>query len=341
MDAGTVVETFDDGSASIRFSAPIISKDNASTPDDALVNFAFDYSTLGIGPAPNTVGGTTVGIAFGSNLTEQPASSEGESVGVTSSIPLPVGDFVITADLYLYIDQASGSTEEAFLGVYSDGSSVPLYLEETGSGVQFTINTDGDSSPNADYTLIRGAPTNTHSGLGDWEDIPDGSIPGVPTGNSTNVGPFNQWVELELSNTAGQLSFLINGYELATYDNTAGTFSGGSLVLGGGDLFNLANANNRQIFDNLVVSAEAEELLRLTIARAEEPATGFQLEWGSQFGKTYNLRTSPNLTGAISTWDLVQGEIVATSPTNSFNVEFEGSKRFYAVEEIDAPISGP
>jgi len=256
MDAAAVVETFDDGLANTRFSAPIISKDNASTPDDAMVDYAFDYSSLGIAPAPNTVGGTTIGMAFGSNLTEQTVGNEGESVGVTSSIPLPMGDFIITADVYLYIDQASGTTEDAFLGVYSDGSSAPLYLEETGSGVQFAINTDGDSFFDADYTRILGAPTNSHSGLGDWEDIPNGSIPGVPTGNAGAVGPFNQWVELELRNTAGQLSFLLNGYELASYDNTDGTFAGGSLMLGGADLFNSVNANNRQIFDNLEIVPE-------------------------------------------------------------------------------------
>ena len=326
--AQTVVETFDDGLANTRFSEPIISKDNASTPDDALVDYAFDYSTLGIPPAPNTPGSTTVGIAFGSNLTDQILGDEGESVGVTSSISLPDGDFVITADVYLYIDQASGTTEEAFLGVYSDGSSVPLLFEEFGSGVQFTINTDGDSFSNADYTRILGGATNNYGDLGEWQDIPDGSIPRVPTGNRGSVGPFNQWVELELRNSAGQLSFRLNGFELATYDNTDGRFSGGSLVLGGGDLLNSVNPNNRQIFDNLVVTDASDgsaEEFRVFITPAVPPATGFDLQWPSTPGKTYNVRTSTDLTGAVSTWDLVQAGITATPPMNRLNVDLGGN----------------
>ena len=36
---------------------------------DGAVTFVFDYSTLGIPPAPNTTGGTTLGVKFEANLT--------------------------------------------------------------------------------------------------------------------------------------------------------------------------------------------------------------------------------------------------------------------------------
>lgn len=75
----------------------------------------------------------------------------------------------------------------------------------------------------------------------------------------------------------------------------------------------------------------------LTISPATAPDTGYDLEWDSQAGKVYNLRTSTDLAGGITTWDMVASDIVATPPSNTFNVDPADPKRFYAVEELDAP----
>ena len=97
--AAAQTETFDDGNAAARFSAPLVTLEQQALGPDSSVNYAFDYSTLGIAPAPNTTGGTTTGISFGMNLTNQPGS-EGESVGVTASaLSLPTGDYTVNADL--------------------------------------------------------------------------------------------------------------------------------------------------------------------------------------------------------------------------------------------------
>lgn len=77
--------------------------------------------------------------------------------------------------------------------------------------------------------------------------------------------------------------------------------------------------------------------LRLTITPATAPATGFELAWESQAVKRYNLRTSTDLTGPISTWSLVEGGIEATPPTNTFPVDPADPRRFYAVEEQVEP----
>jgi len=72
---------------------------------------------------------------------------------------------------------------------------------------------------------------------------------------------------------------------------------------------------------------------QVTIAPAVSPATGYDLTWPSQVGKLYNLRTSTDLNGAISTWEIVEGGISPDAPTISRNVASADSKRFYAVEE--------
>ena len=75
----------------------------------------------------------------------------------------------------------------------------------------------------------------------------------------------------------------------------------------------------------------------LTITPAEAPETGFNLEWDSQTGKLYNLRSSPDLDDPVSGWDIIEANIAATPPANRLNVPVDGPRRFYAVEEFDAP----
>ena len=75
----------------------------------------------------------------------------------------------------------------------------------------------------------------------------------------------------------------------------------------------------------------------LTITPATPPATGFVLQWDSMAGKLYNVRTRASLDIAIPGWDLLSGNIVATPPSNILPVPADGPRRFYAVEEFDAP----
>ncbi len=100
-------------------------------------------------------------------------------------------------------------------------------------------------------------------------------------------------------------------------------------------------------FDNITLHIAGEPAgdgeFALTITPAEAPATGFNLEWASQPGKLYNLRTSTDLVGPIAGWTLVAGgeNIAATPPSNTFNVEADVDRRFFAVEEFDAPTPEP
>ena len=88
-------------------------------------------------------------------------------------------------------------------------------------------------------------------------------------------------------------------------------------------------------------SAVPEDSFDLIITPATAPDTGFDLEWKSQAGKLYNLRTSTDLADPISDWTLQLGDIAATPPANVMNVPEDGPRRFYAVEEFDAPPPPP
>ena len=80
---------------------------------------------------------------------------------------------------------------------------------------------------------------------------------------------------------------------------------------------------------------------QLTVTPATAPDTGYNLEWASQGGKLYNLRTSTDLDQPIADWELVAGDIEATPDTNLYNVQADGPRRFYAVEEFDTPPPPP
>ena len=67
----------------------------------------------------------------------------------------------------------------------------------------------------------------------------------------------------------------------------------------------------------------------LTITPADD---GYDLNWASQTGILYNVRSSPDLVGDVSTWTLVEGDIAATEGGNTYRVTPAETKFFYAVE---------
>lgn len=285
-------EDWDDGAGSTRWSAAIPAQEEPAIAFDGIVDYAFDYSSIGASSAPNSSGGTTIGVAFGTNLTDQcPAdanctdSDEGEAVGIVplaglADIPA-TSDFTLTADAYLYWDFQSGSTEYATIGVFSGGTAAPLRFGlDNGDGLAWQVDSDGDSG--TDILRFVG-PAGSETGLGGFEDIPDGSIPGVRTctpgtdcASTTPLGPQNQWVELKISSVGGMVSFSMNGYVIDTYDNTGGGLSGGTLLIGGSDPFNSVNAGNRQVFDNIQLTMVPEPASFLLLGVASITLLGFR-----------------------------------------------------------------
>lgn len=273
-------EDWDDGSGAARWSAPIVAQEDFGIAFDGIVDYAFDYSAIGAPSAPKSQGGTTIGVSMQTNLTDQcPAdancidSDEGESVGIvplSGLADIPTGDFLLTADMYLYWNGQSGSTEYGTMGVFSRGLATPLRFNlDNGDGLAWSVDSEGDSG--ADILRFENPP-GTEIDLGGYEDIPDGSIPGVGTGTALQIGPFNQWVELAIASSGGIVSFSMNGYTINTFDNTGGQFSGGTLLIGQSDPFNSVNpggvgASNMAVFDNIsLVVPEPGSLLLLGLS---------------------------------------------------------------------------
>lgn len=261
-------EDWDDGLGATRWSAPIIAQEDPGIPFDGSVDYAFDYSVLGAGPAPNTPGVTTIGVAMETNTTDQcPAdpnctdSDEGEGVGIvplSALATMPAGDFLLQADMYIYWNGGSGSTEYGTFGAFSGGTASPIRFNiDHGDGLAWQV--DGEDGSSTDILRYESLPIpGSETGLGSYDAIPNGSIPSVPTGGALGSGPFNQWVEMDIYSVSGIVSFSMNGFVIDTFDNTGGTFSGGTLLLGHSDPFNSVNPDdpisglsNVVVFDNI------------------------------------------------------------------------------------------
>ena len=71
-----------------------------------------------------------------------------------------------------------------------------------------------------------------------------------------------------------------------------------------------------------------------TITPAVDPATGYDIQWPSQTGATYTLFTNTDLDTPIDSWTLVEADLAASPPQNTYNVAADGVRRFYAVKEV-------
>ncbi|MEM9913844.1 MAG: PEP-CTERM sorting domain-containing protein [Planctomycetota bacterium] len=246
-------ETFDDGNAATRWSAPIV--DSELGTFDGEVDYAFDYSTVGIGAAPG--GTTTTGIKFLANLTDDGSVDEGESIGVIANgLVLPSTDYSITMDVYAFSDGSSGSTTEYItLGAHTGAVNAPgdnglnddvpfRFGLSQGNGLNYQTTAEGGSA--TDYFRFEDA---------------DNAGGGTETGlGSSEPNTFlNEWVTIELSSLAGIVSYVVNGVTVDTFDNTAGTFDGGSILIGLNDAFNSAAGPGLfTVIDNVAVTVIPE-----------------------------------------------------------------------------------
>ena len=96
------------------------------TSSDYTADFAFDYSQHGIGPAPNSVGGTTTGVKFTVNNNDIYEGTE-----ALSAYPLGQyfdGDYVLKFDMWINYNGGSGggsgSTEFMNAGINQAGTQV-------------------------------------------------------------------------------------------------------------------------------------------------------------------------------------------------------------------------
>ena len=155
-------------------------------------------------------------------------------------------------------------------------------------------------------------------------------------GDSGNVHGEQVW-------TGGQS----NGAPVAGQEvgNVGNTNWGSSNANNTGRVWNRGNQNNTTNVNSFyalsdpltVIVGGATDPFALSIAPAPLPDTGYTLGWPSKEGKRYRLRSSADLEAAVTTWNIVEEDIVSTAPENSYTIEVVDSKLFYVLEEYSAP----
>lgn len=262
-DAGAVIfaEDFDAGTAESRFSTPFYSTEVVGTNEwDGTVDFAFDYSTIGLAPAPNSMDETTIGLGLQVNIFDDGLVDEGEAIAVSPIIEALPGEYRITADAFIWYGGGAGASEHAVLGVNSDRNSVPFAYKPDGMGTVYHIPHDSglDDSlvPDDYYRVSDGTATGLYGNapslsLQDPEVLEIPFVGDDPTFDDAGYAG-NRWFSTELLVRNQTATFYVEGVVIDQFDISAQ--AAGDILIGATDMFNSVNDVNWIVWDNIVVS---------------------------------------------------------------------------------------
>jgi hypothetical protein len=252
----------------------------------------------------------------------------------------------IYLNLGSYINDAKGTSSGLFELAISLNKPVVNTTTGTATDGLFSFGFSGLNSPagsGGDFTssAVGGIATMAYRENGDL-DMWAGTLSTneVAANDTILSGIRSLTVKLDLRNwdgstNFGSVSFWDNATELGSFAYTSDVNFGSILLSARGSVSATAAAFANLTLTQINPAADAPPVL--TITPATSPATGYDLQWDSETGKAYNLRTSTDLAGPIGGWDIIQGDITATPPLNVVNVPVDGPRRFYAIEEFDVP----
>lgn len=226
---------------------------------DYIANFAFDYSTRGIPPAPNSAGGTTVGLQLLVNCNDAVAAVDAVSVyplGQSFS-----GDYTLKFDMWMGYNGGAGggvgSTQFATAGLNHAASRVVWSGNAASDGLWSAVTGDGGDAD--DYRVYSGATLLS---------VAAGGYAAASRNNTAvfyqtffTVPPFEtlgapgkQWVQAEISQRDDVLQWRLNGRMFTIRLDTSVT--AGNIMLGLMDTYSsIANpaTDTFVIFDNVRV----------------------------------------------------------------------------------------
>jgi len=272
--AALLNEDFNDGAASSRWSVAVQTEATAepTTGPDGSVDFAFDYSTLGI--ANPSGGADTIGAFIQVNNTDQ-VGDEGETYVIYPNGQSFSGKFFLEADMYVWNDggaSGSGTTELGMAGAFLDNNNpvAPYQWGTEGGPLAWIYSGEGGSSADL-ASFNEGDSTSTgYEAIADYGAWPANSIPGFETGVSGADGPAatsssGSWVKVRVQSDGSTIGWYLNGALVDTYDNSGGFYTDGNIFLGTTDPFNSVNSDGGAIIDNVVVGIPEPGTLVLAV----------------------------------------------------------------------------
>ena len=264
---------------------------------DTQALFNYDYSADGIPSAPNSTGGSTLGVRFRANYGDTNPVAAAINISPTGAIF--AGDYTLRYDVWLnangpFPGGGAGSTEFTTAGVGNSGLAVQK-SSGTANGAWFAADNEGGSG--IDYRAYRG--TALEGGTSTAYAAPDTgggnkrnatnsyyhtAFPGGQTAPASQQAAFPaqqtgalkagtlgfQWREVAVSKVGTTVTWTIDGLTIATL--TSATFGGSNIFVGHWDVFSSIADNPATAFsviDNLRVEAIPEpSVLALTVIGA-------------------------------------------------------------------------
>jgi hypothetical protein len=340
---------------------------NASTganATDTSADFFFDYSTVGIPPAPNTTGGTTRGLKLQANLT----TGVFGGLSVSPAGKAFSGDYRLRFDLWPSFNGplpagGNGSTQVTGAGIGTAGTSAQ-WAGGTQDSVWFGATADGGSSVDyraystaaaTGYTPTSGvfaagtstapdARNNSHPYYAEFglEAAPAAQLSALPnqTGE-TSVGALgSQWRDVVIAKIGNQISWYIDGLRLATIDAATVTLGGGNILFNYFDI-NAGRSSDPNapliafgLIDNVRVEGLATASQAPTLQIPVVAAGNVQIDFAGASSDTpsaFVLQSSANVESGYATdtgatiVQLSPGQFRATAAVN-------GERRFYRIQ---------
>lgn len=309
---------------------------------DAEVRWGFDYSTIGVPPAPHSPL-SSLGVFVQVNKTNATASGTA-GINLYPANRSFSGNYALRFDMLLHNGTAS-TTEHALVGLNHSAnrtnrvsqSADPNGSVRGGDGLFVAIESDG--SNNRDWTsytfpTATSAPTTitnrTSATLTSVITAPPYAFAGSP-GSSATAG--KTWAEVELSQSNNIVTLKVNNNVIYSFANTSG-FNSGAFMIGMNDQFDSVGtggtAGNFVIFDNVRVIS-----LDVRITRTERLASGeMQIDFLSPYGgapETYKVQGTSTLN--TSDWADEAGAVI-TSTDSGYRavVPANGDARFYQIK---------
>jgi len=255
---------------------------------DTLAEFEFDYSAVGIPSAPNSIGGSTLGLKLKANVA---LPNSGEAINLSPTGGSFTGNYRMQFDMWINVNGplpggGAGSTEFVTAGVGVTATKVQSTLSgSTAEGAWFAVDGEGGSS--IDFRAMRGTSIQTAAtgayaaGTGTAPDARNsshpyyhttypggqmapslqqtmfpGPTPGMDQTGSLAIGTVGfGWRQVVISKVGPDVFWEMDGLLIATLRSAA--MPGNNIFVGYQDIFTTSTSDNPDmsfgLIDNLVV----------------------------------------------------------------------------------------
>jgi hypothetical protein len=332
---------------------------NEANPDSNTATFNFDYSTVGIPPAPNTTNGTTRGLRLQAN---------NGATGVFTGLSVSPKDQGFTGDYRLSFDMwinypgpletgGTGSTLSFSAGIGTTGTA-PQFPGTSVEGVLFSVTGDGGTS--ADWraysaigsTLAPGTGVyagGTQSSVQNNSDpyysvfghvtAPDAqvAINSAQTGVSPLGAPGEAWHEVHITKIGTNVTWTVDNYLIATIPLTNKEISTNIFV----GFFDI-NASQTADFDmnfGLVDNLRVEQLSTVTppgdvrITGITQSGQNIQITFTTNGSATTPvIEASENVDGPYATESAAQVQVTGGQGTATIPMT-TAAHRFFRVKQ--------